>query len=218
MTPRLCTEPRRDSTALLRLLDNTHVPPGRASDVGCGKGFLGEMLLRRGYTEVWGVEPEPRAAGRAKGRLSGVVTGPFPEAAPEQLAPFDLVVFADSLEHIVDPWRALRRAKELLAPRGMLLVSVPNVSHYSVILELIRNSWSYSDSGLLDTTHVRFFTPKSFCRCLDDAGFCIVATDVVLAKPSRHRILGNLVAHVLPHLLIYQTLSLATPDCLSPSS
>jgi SAM-dependent methyltransferase len=207
----LYREPRRDFTPLLRLLDNNHVPPGRALDIGCGEGYLGETLMRRGYGEVWGVEPEPTVAHRAKGRLSGVTVGPFPETAPDQMEPFDLIVFADSLEHIVDPWDALCRAKELLAPGGLLLVSIPNVSHYSVVLELLRNRWSYSDSGLLDRGHVRFFTPQSFRRCLVDAGFRVVSADVVLSKPKRFRLFGTLTGPVLPHLLVYQALFLATP-------
>lgn len=160
----------------------------RILDVGCGQGALGARFLAAGAQEVWGVECAGGPAETASTRLSRVVREAFPTEAVRAGAPFDLVVFADSLEHMEDPWEALRFAKGLLAPSGMLLVSAPNVSHHSVLLGLLRGRWDYGACGLLDRTHLRFFTPSTLIEAVGAAGFETDATEMVLS-PVRRRFL-----------------------------
>jgi O-antigen biosynthesis protein len=194
---------------LIRLLDDHAVHPGRVLDVGCGSGLFGQALLRRGAAEVWGVEVGAERADAAGGRLSRVVCAAFPttQLVGER---FDLVVLADVLEHLPDPWDALAVCRQMLAPGGTVLLSVPNVSHYTVAWPLLLGRWQYVDAGLLDRTHLRFFTPGSLAGALSQAGLEVVVwRDKALARPRRYRALEALLRLVAPHQLSWQMLVLA---------
>ena len=157
------------------------------------------------------MEPHPHAAARAQSMLTRVIVAPFPSAEIEAEESFDLVVFADSLEHIADPWHALDVAARHLSPDGHLLVSVPNISHYSVILQQFRGRWDYATEGLLDKGHLRFFTPKTIQEVLAAHGFCVIDMACSMSKP--HRRLARpgvaLIERWKPHLLWYQILVVA---------
>jgi 2-polyprenyl-3-methyl-5-hydroxy-6-metoxy-1,4-benzoquinol methylase len=136
------------------------VPPKRRRvlDVGCGGGELGRLLRRRGH-HVTGIELVPEMAEQARGHLDHVewvdveTHGfPFPPAS------FDAIVFADVLEHLVDPWRILREAVDLLAAGGVVVASIPNVQNLDVLRRLLRGHWDYRERGILDRGHLRFFT------------------------------------------------------------
>lgn len=190
---------------LLRFLLDHVAPRGRALDIGCAEGLLGEALLREGFREVWGVEPIEKVARQAGGRLSRVVCGRFPQANADYGGLFDCIVLADSLEHMEDPWRALLTARQLLAANGSVILSVPNVSHLSVILRLIRGRWTYRDAGLLDRTHLRFFTPLSLRSALADAGLIVGAMQYRrVPLPRRYRPFEWLIDRWQPHFLCYQ--------------
>lgn len=149
----------------------------RVLDVGCATGYLGEALKARGCT-VSGVEIDPEAAARAAEVLDTVVVADLASVRlTEHFAAgsFDVVVLGDVLEHLTDPLRLLRDATAVLAPGGSVVISLPNVSHADVRLALLQGRWRYSDRGLLDRTHVVFFTADSLLRLLADAG--LVAVD-----------------------------------------
>lgn len=86
---------------------------------------------------------------------------------------FDHIIFSDVLEHLKDPWNVLEKSTKLLSPEGSILISVPNISHNSVIIDLINNKFDYRDLGLLDNTHVRFFTRPSLQKMVEGAGLRI---------------------------------------------
>jgi 2-polyprenyl-3-methyl-5-hydroxy-6-metoxy-1,4-benzoquinol methylase len=185
---------------------------GRVLDVGCAAGRLGQLLLELGAAEVWGIEPAAQPAALAAEILARVIQAPYPTAEAAAGAPFDLVVFADSLEHLVDPWEGLAEARRLLAVDGALLLALPNVSHYTVLYGLLRGRWQYEDMGLLDRTHLRFFTPASARRVLTEAGFEIAAEAVVARKPMRRYLpLTMVLERLAPHLYVYQWYALARP-------
>jgi 2-polyprenyl-3-methyl-5-hydroxy-6-metoxy-1,4-benzoquinol methylase len=151
---------RGKRTVLIDFLASHHALEGRALDVGCSGGSLGAELLERGFSRVVGIEPMPEAAQQARTVLSDVVQGTLQDIDRSALGTFDLVVFADSLEHMLDPWTALSHARDLMNPQGALLLSVPNVSHWSVLWRALKlGRWDYKVEGLLDRTHLRFFTP-----------------------------------------------------------
>lgn len=176
---------------------------GRALDVGCADGVFGHSLFSVGFDEVWGVEPDPACARQAASRLTGVVTAPFPSAEIAEHAAFDLIVFGDSLEHLQDPWGGLSAARALLRSDGMLILSVPNVAHYSVLLPLLRGRWEYGEAGLLDRTHLRFFTPESIVKAAGAAGLVPECVRTLCMPPHTlwKRVVVCVVQVVAPHLV-----------------
>jgi SAM-dependent methyltransferase len=150
--------------------------PARAKrilEVGCARGRLGlELKQQDPGRYVAGVEQDPDAAKVAGDRLDDVfLLDAQTDVPPIEPGSLDCLIFGDVLEHLVDPEDVLRRYRELLAPDGLVLVSVPNIQHFSVVKNLLRGDFSYQPSGLLDSTHLRFFTHMSFAKLLLDAGF-----------------------------------------------
>ena len=178
---------------------------GKVLDIGCASGAIGEQLLSMGFEEVWGVEIDDKAAKRAERRLTRVVRAPFPCDEADEGSPFDVVLMADSLEHLADPWGALSAIQRLLAPGGCVVLSLPNVSHYSVVFDQFRGHWDYAEEGLLDCTHLRFFTPGSAVALLGDSGFVVDCMESTCHVPGRRwSLLTVIVRRFLPHLLVSQ--------------
>lgn len=143
----------------------------RILDVGCADGVLGAALLARGASEVIGVELDEGAASRARRRLTRVVCADAesPEL-PAMLGAFDCVVFADVLEHMRDPQAALARYRACLRPDGVVVASIPNVRHCSILNMLAEGRWEYQAQGIMDRTHLRFFTLAEITRLFEGAG------------------------------------------------
>ena len=152
------------------------VPVGVSSvlDVGCGAGgFLDALRAREPAAHIEGIEANEVAAATARATGFTVTTGSFPDTRPTR-SQYGCIVFNDVLEHMIDPWIALRVAHRLMAPDGRLVVSVPNVRNLATLSMLIfRGEWSYVDAGVLDRTHLRFFTRSSLEQAITDAGFAI---------------------------------------------
>lgn len=147
-------------------------------DVGCATGYLAEQLRQRGNT-VSGIEMDPHAAQLARQHADPVIVGDLED--PEIFSSFsdssfDVLVFGDVLEHLKDPNGVLRRARRILRPAGSIVISVPNIAHGDVRLSLLQGRFDYQRLGLLDDTHLRFFTRKSLRAMLRSTGF--VAVDV----------------------------------------
>ena len=146
----------------------------RILDVGCAAGELGAALKRAGACEVVGVEASTEAAARARGKLDRVIVGDAASSdLPLDLAGFDYVIFADVLEHMVDPWAALASFGRYLKADGRVVASIPNARFYAVIARLIFNRWGYRESGILDRTHLRFFTWPTIKEMFAGAGLRI---------------------------------------------
>lgn len=145
--------------------------PARVLEVGCGEGGFSAGI--EGATERWGIEPNEAAAAVAATRLNHVLTGRFDDVASQlPRAHFDLVVCNDVIEHMDDHGRFLATIRAHMAPGGVLVGSVPNMRNYKVLFDLLfRKEWRYQDSGIMDRTHLRWFTGKSLRQSLTDAGF-----------------------------------------------
>jgi 2-polyprenyl-3-methyl-5-hydroxy-6-metoxy-1,4-benzoquinol methylase len=152
------------------------VPPAARSvlDVGCGPGGFGQSLRRQDPSrELWAVEVDEEAAAGAARFYDRLVVGAFPDALAGGRT-FDCVVFNDVLEHTADPWGVLRSTVALLAPGGVVVASIPNVRNISVVLDLVvRGNWTYRDIGILDRTHLRFFTSRSIRALFAESGFAV---------------------------------------------
>lgn len=143
-------------------------------DVGCGTGVLGALLKEKGVSEVCGIELSHTAASEAMRVLDRVIEGdverigfPF---SPEH---FDCIICADVLEHLVDPWTIMQKLFTLLKPGGCIVASIPNAGFHRVVRGLIRGNWHYTDSGVLDKSHLRFFTWQSMKALFQNSGFTI---------------------------------------------
>ena len=163
------------------------VPRGcaRVLDVSCGFGGLGRILRDRGVAQVFGVEINPDAAPRLDGVYADYWIGDVEEVnLPAGTVAFDCIVFADVLEHLRDPWGALQRYLQWLKPGGAIIVSIPNVRNIALLYNLVlRGRWRYEEAGLLDRTHLRFFTRAEILDLLAGAGL-----EVELIRENRERL------------------------------
>lgn len=144
-------------------------------DCGCGTGRLGSQVKMRQECKVVGVEIDAVAASQADKVLDTVIAADIEDRGFEQSLPdtaYDCVIMADILEHLRDPWGTVRKIADRIKPGGVLIVSVPNVAHFSVIGPLVtRQRWHYDDSGILDRGHLRFFTLPEITALIENAGF-----------------------------------------------
>lgn len=152
-----------------------HLPPrvGRMLDLGCGTGAT-VALIRGLHPGLWaaGVELDPGAAAAARARVDRLWEGDVERLDLERelgVGTLDLVLCLDVLEHLVDPWSVVRRLSPLLAPGGRLILSVPNIRNWKFLWRLaVRGDFHYTDQGLLDRTHLRFFvrpTAEALASC-----------------------------------------------------
>jgi 2-polyprenyl-3-methyl-5-hydroxy-6-metoxy-1,4-benzoquinol methylase len=153
------------------------VPAGaRVLDVGCATGYLAAELARRGC-RVTGVEADPVVAERARLHCDALVVGDVEDddcrRALADLGPFDVVLCGDVLEHLHDPWSALRALAALAARDGRVVLSVPNVAHWTGRRAVARGRFPYAEHGLFDRTHLRFFTRASAAELARRAGFAV---------------------------------------------
>ncbi|MBI5098519.1 MAG: glycosyltransferase [Nitrospirae bacterium] len=146
-------------------------------DVGCGEGIFGKRLLERGVKEVIGVEVNPDACLQARKNLSSLVNGNIEEVELDfDEGHFDCIVLADILEHLKNPLLTLKKLKKYVSDSGTIVASIPNIRYWGIINMLIEGHWKYGDYGILDKTHLRFFTKKEIEKLFADAGFEI--TDI----------------------------------------
>ena len=149
----------------------------RVLEIGCSVGHVTEHLVANGNTVI-GIEIDPDAAEQARRFATEVHVADIDRTQLGELVdgPFDVIVFGDVLEHLRDPSAALDAACSLLTPDGHLVVSIPNAAHADMRLMLLEGRWEYQDRGLLDSTHLRFFTRTSIRDLLARSG--LVATEV----------------------------------------
>src|SRR5829696_6298061 len=147
----------------------------RVLDVGASTGYLAEALAERGC-RVTGIEIDPGAARQAEEHCERVIVGNVEDldlAVELGGETFDVIVFGDVLEHLKDPLQILKRFKSFLSPRGYVVASIPNVAHGSVRLALMQGEFRYRSLGLLDNTHLRFFTIESLEQLFKEADLLI---------------------------------------------
>ena len=147
----------------------------RVLDVGCAAGLMGKRLKERGAREVFGIEQNPKIAREAEGNLDRVWTANVETFEPPwEQGYFDAIIFGDVLEHLADPLSTLMRLKPYLKAGGSIIASIPNVRFWSVVQGLAEGDWTYQDAGILDRTHLRFFTLNEIRRFFSSAGLDVV--------------------------------------------
>lgn len=178
------------------MLSFVMAPPSRVLDIGCGMGSFGAILKGKYNCEVCGIEPSEQVAAIAKQILDKVYVGTFEKVFSSlPLNSFDLIVLNDSLEHMPYPNIALNCIRSLLVDSGHVVISVPNVRFVENVFNLVlKKDWNYIDYGVLDKTHLRFFTKKSLSRLLTSSEFSIVKISGINPIKSRLFALLNLIS------------------------
>lgn len=151
-------------------------PPGRVLDVGCDVGFAARDLVSSGF-QVCGIDQNAATLEKAGRYYQQIILADVENEPPNLDGPFDVIIFADILEHLTDPAAAFKRFSKLLAPGGLIVVSVPNVAHWHMRLHLLLGRFDYGQRGILDRTHLRFFTQRTARRFLEEAGYRIEAIE-----------------------------------------
>ncbi len=166
-----------------------YIPRGvkKVLDIGCGAGNLGRTLkdvLKVDF--VAGVEGEPSIAKIAEKNLDKVICGDIEKIdLPFEDNSFDLILFCDVLEHLVDPFEVLRKVRRYISPLGCVFISIPNVHYWGVIHELSRGEWEYRDSGILDITHISLLSKNGIKKILKKAGYLpLIVKPINLAPES----------------------------------
>ena len=157
----------------------------RVLEIGCAEGRFKENFPKS--VEYWGVEPVSEVAEHARQRGIHVLCGAYEDVCSQiPDVHFDVVVCNDVIEHMSAPESFLMSLKSKIAPQGVLVGSIPNVRFWGNLINLlIKRDWKYEESGVLDRTHMRFFTAKSFCRLLHEAGYEIVKLKGIESRRMR---------------------------------
>ena len=177
-------------------------------DVGCGPGYLAEYLAKQKDCIVVGVEQDPRLAEIARRVCTRVhEVNLETEGLRKIQGKFTAIFFGDVIEHVRNAPELLRQASDLLEVGGRVIVSTPNFVHIKNRVRVLFGAFEYRDAGLLDRTHVHFYTKRTLYRLLDEAGYRVVKTDfttgVMDLSSLRNRAL-HVLARAYPNLFAYQ--------------
>lgn len=159
----------------------------RVLEFGCGEGnLLASYKAKYPAADCVGLELFETAANAAMQRVDHVIVGNAETISLEEVgySPeyFDLLLYGDVLEHLVDPWRALESHVKSLRPGGWVCACIPNVSHWSIMARLVNGNFDYENSGLLDRTHLRFFSKPSIIKMMRGAGL-----EIELIRPRAYQ-------------------------------
>jgi len=180
-------------------------------EVGCAAGMTGKALRERGFEEIIGIEINGEVAQSGKSYYHQLIVGDVEKVnLPVHQEHFDCILYGDVLEHLVDPWRVLKEHHAFLKKGGAIICSIPNIRHYRVLKKLIlRGKWEYVGDGVLDRTHLRFFTLDSIQRMFDEAGFEVKELVRRRSGASWLRWINRIVGRRLEEFLVRQYIVVA---------
>lgn len=179
-------------------------------DVGCGSGMFGKAL-KEVFNDltVWGIEIDSISAKEAERNIDRVFVGDIEkETLFDVHAQFDCIIFADVLEHLKDPWSVLRKFLNYLSPDGKIVCSIPNIQHYKIIKDIIRDRWLYRAEGILDRDHLRFFSLATIKNLFAVSGYKILKIKRNKKASKFLKLLNSLLFNKLDNFLTQQYLIL----------
>ncbi len=174
------------------------IPPSveRTLEIGCGAGNFSAQIKEKLGAETWGVEHQQDAANLAAQKLHRVLSGDVESALPDlPQRYFDCIIFNDVLEHLVNPCSMLVKVQELLSKTGVVVASIPNIRHWPEFVNYtLRGDWNYVNVGVLDRTHLRFFTKKSIIATFAQCGYSLVDLQGINPHYSRAQKIASLLS------------------------
>jgi 2-polyprenyl-3-methyl-5-hydroxy-6-metoxy-1,4-benzoquinol methylase len=186
------------------------IPVGtkRLLDVGCSNGATAALAKKQfGIEYVVGVELFPDAAETARKRLDEVIEGNIEILTlPYTDDYFDCIICADILEHTQNPWLVLTALRRLISPNGVVIASIPNIGHIVPLLKIAFDRFEYEESGILDKTHLRFFTLHTIKQMFSETGFQIEVISTNKSKSWKFAILKVLTLGLFERLSVVQYL------------
>lgn len=197
-----------------------YIPQGikTSLEFGCGFGRFSALVKERFGAEAWAVEIDKKSAKAASEKLDKVINSDAHEAIdklPDNY--FDCVILFDILEHLVDPYLLLISVKKKLTENGVVVTSIPNIRYYRTLVSLvIPGDWDYKGHGILDKTHLRFFTYKSIVKMFNELGFEILLIEGIHPTSSRNfRLLNMLLLNSLSDIKYKHFAAVAKPKLQS---
>lgn len=174
-------------------------------ELGCATGFMSRYLTKAKECQVVGVEIDSLAIKKASRWCFRVIEGDLDQKETWQKikkeTPFDLVFASAIIEHLKDPWQVMKNIKQVLRKKGILVITTGNIGHWRMRLKLLLGKWEYEEYGLLDRTHLRFFTYKNFIDLIKESGFKI---EFVGIDPAGGLKYFNWLLKKFPNLYAYQ--------------
>jgi len=186
-------------------------PESAILELGCGTGATGQKALAtRKAGRYVGIEIDQTAADIARGFLSDVNVGNVETIDLSHLhGSFDVLIASEVLEHLVNPWNALRRLRMCLKPGGMVFASSPNIAHWQIIRALLKGQFRYVEYGVMDATHLRWFTPESYRDLFTDSGFVVQALFPVRKMGWKAELADRITGGRLTHIFMKQIVVVA---------
>lgn len=202
------------ASARLDLFSLVEGERNRVLELGCGLGKTGALLKKQGKAvEVVGIELNPDIAKSAEANIDEVICGDIERLELKfSEASFDYVVAGDILEHLIDPWSVLRRLRPFVKADGAIIASIPNIRNWRIIADLmLRGDWRYCDEGLLDRTHLRFFTRSTIVDLMQQTGYEIelICPAFRYAPASKSAVVNRLSGGILEPFITRQYLARA---------
>jgi 2-polyprenyl-3-methyl-5-hydroxy-6-metoxy-1,4-benzoquinol methylase len=180
-------------------------------ELGCGSGVTGRKALGIGKAGRYvGIEIDQASARIAETFLSEVLVGNIETLdLTSYREMFDALVASEVLEHLIDPWTALRKLRTCLKPGAVVIASSPNIAHWQIIRALLKGQFRYTEYGVMDSTHLRWFTPESYKDMFIDAGFAVETLRPVREMGWKAKAFNAATDGRFSHLLIKQIMVIA---------
>ena len=175
-------------------------------ELGCGAGGTGRLAMSLGKAGRYvGIELSEAAAAKAAEVLTQVVVGDVESLNLESLAgKFDALIISEVLEHLADPWTTLSRLAACVRAGGEVYASSPNIAHWKVITNLLMGRFVYEERGVMDRTHLRWFTPASYAAMFEQAGIEVLSIQPVTTMQPKAKAINALTGGRFRHLFITQ--------------
>jgi O-antigen biosynthesis protein len=209
-TPKNLDRENIDRLAVEKIPDSSKV-----LDVGCATGAIGEYLIKEKKCLVYGVEMRADEANIAKKVLTDVVIIDIEQSSSvEEILDmvkgekFDVILATSVIEHLKDQTAFLKKCKKLLKQKGMIVASTPNIAHWTTRLSLLKGNFDYTEYGILDNTHLHFFTIKTFRQLFEDNSFTVKSLLIDSVGGGYPRI-SRILAKLFPGMFAYQILVIA---------